>query len=114
MNEALKLGDGNPKKHGTWDYHGGCAPTSSRIGGWRGQDSFSVGIFQWASKSEAKKGTKRLAAVKRIKGRVSEPQEVRDTAVEVCQMLQERFGDRIVPNVKIKITRDEVFIEESS
>ena len=70
---SMKLGDGNPKPAGTWDYYGEGDPAHhpNGIPIWR---TFTVGVFQWVPKSGG--GTKKSKSIKRIKGYTEFPGEV--------------------------------------
>ena len=65
------------------DFDGACAP------GWLGtigQQTFSVGIFQWLPKANGK-GLKRSPVCYRVKGSVSNDHKVYKRAREVCRLL---------------------------
>ena len=82
VREAMsKLGDGQPKESGTWDYYGYADPDHSRSS-WQ---SFSVGVFQWIPKAGG--GTKRGTVRRRFTGFVSDPQSVYSKALEYIEFL---------------------------
>ncbi len=65
----------NPQAY-DWDFDGACAPTDrGSRSGWPGQETFSVGIFQWLPKSRGK-SLKRGKVIERIRGRVQEAEQV--------------------------------------
>lgn len=57
---------------GDWDYDGACCPNGVCD---FGQQTFSIGIFQWLPKSSGK-GIKRGKVIKRISGLSSHPEDV--------------------------------------
>lgn len=79
------MNDTNVKYDGMWDYSGSCAPDVSRFH----SHTFSVGVFQWVSKSRGN-GLKKTAVVKRFKGYSSNPNEVYTKAQEYCDKLNSR------------------------
>jgi hypothetical protein len=74
------LGDGVPKAAGTWDYYGSCDPLGRNMQTWGSMVTFSVGVFQWVTKSNPQY-TKKGKVVKRFSGRVSDPRYVYDLAM---------------------------------
>jgi len=82
---------------GLWDYDGSCAPTSFTKVPWN--RTFSVGIFQWVPRS-SKKEVKRGMTVKRITGRVSDPEAVYAKAEAYCQLQEARANAQleVAPN----------------
>ena len=69
---------------GKHDFDGSCDPT--KRGGWAGQETFSVGVFEWQQKS-SRKGLKRGKVKVRVVGLVSEPGRVYAKAREVADRL---------------------------
>jgi len=63
-----------------WDYDGEYDPAKKPP---YYSTTFSVGVFQWLPKA-SKKGLKKSAVVKRIRGLVSNPQDVYDRAQAEC------------------------------
>ena len=71
---------------GKYDYDGGCAPC---LGGtYKGQETFSIGIFRWLPKASGK-GLKRGKVVYRIRGKVSDAEKVYSRAQEICRSIDE-------------------------
>jgi hypothetical protein len=65
-----------------WDYEGAYDPNSKKIVPFQ-SETFSVGIFQWVPRV-SKKGLKKSAVVKRIRGRADKPENVYKRAQEEC------------------------------
>jgi len=66
------------------DYSGKCAPAVSNTEGiYRGQETFSVGIFQWRPKASGK-GLKKSVVKYRVRGRCSDAAEVYKHAECMC------------------------------
>ena len=70
---------------GKHDFDGSCDPTKRGVG-WAGQETFSVGVFEWQQKS-SRKGLKRGKVKVRVVGLVSEPGRVYAKAREVADRL---------------------------
>lgn len=68
---------------GKHDFDGSCDPTK-RGGGWSGQETFSVGVFEW---EPSKKGLTRGKVKVRVVGLVSEPGRVYAKAREIADRL---------------------------
>jgi len=66
------------------DYSGSCCPKNG-YGRLCGQNTFSVGIFQWLPKS--KDGLKKSAVKVRVYGYVSNPEPVYEMAYSICEAL---------------------------
>ena len=82
-----KLGDGQPKPQGTWDYYGSADPAHAAHGHLGMVQTFSVGIFQWWDKAMGT-GTKRLPSVRRFSGPISKPGEVYKKAISFIDKLE--------------------------
>ena len=74
------------KKAYKHDYSGSCVPGKH----YTGQQTFSVGIFQWLPKSSGK-GLKKSAVKFRIKGNVNNAENVYKRAKEFCKIMDEGF-----------------------
>lgn len=89
----LKLGDGQPKSAGTWDYYGACDPAHSRsnYAGYRDVafETFSVAVFQWVAK-DSRKGTKKGKTIKRFSGSVVFPQSVYADAIALIKQKEQQ------------------------
>ncbi len=72
-------------QEGTHSFDGKCDPAKCG-GAWSGQETFSVGIFQWAKKSSGA-GLKRGPVKVRIVGLVSDPESVYAKANEIAGKL---------------------------
>ena len=70
------------------DYSGSCSPGS--IANHISQHTFSVGIFQWIPRASLS-GLKKSAVKYRIRGNVSNPQEVYDKAEKKCDEFDKRW-----------------------
>jgi hypothetical protein len=68
-----------------WDYDGACSPGNE----YSGHNTFSVGIFQWIPKT--REGLKRSKVIYRIKGYVSNPDDVYEKAQKLVNMLNNKF-----------------------
>jgi len=77
------MASGTPGTHGI---DGACAPGS---GSWASQQTFSVGIFEWVPKAGGK-GTKRGKVKVRVKGSVSQQEQVLAKAREIAAQLDAR------------------------
>ena len=64
-----------------WDWGGECMPEANTSWGF---ETFSVGIFQWVPTKNGK-GLKRAKVVKRIRGRLCDPEPVYQQAREECE-----------------------------
>jgi len=71
-----------------YDYSGACSPRDA--GYTMSCKTFSVGIFQWVPTANGK-GLKKSAVVSRIKGSVSDPEDVYRRAEAKCQELQKAY-----------------------
>ena len=67
MTTEQKGGDGAAGTHG---FDGKCAPSARES--WSGQETFSLGIFEWVPKASGK-GVKRGPVKVRVRGSVSSP-----------------------------------------
>lgn len=77
----------NEAKAGTHGYSGSCAPAAGGAGSAaHSYATFSVGVFEWLRKSSGK-GIKKSPVKVRVKGPVSKPQVVYETAQRVCDEL---------------------------
>jgi len=66
----------NPQAY-DWDFDGACSPTGCcGLTGYPGQETFSVGIFQWIPRTGVRKGLKKGKVTERIRGRVQEAERV--------------------------------------
>lgn len=77
----MKLGDGKPKPHGTWDWFGSCDPQHHK--GAFAYETFSVGVFQWVRKSKGR-GTRKGAIIGRIVGSTANPESTYARANAEC------------------------------
>lgn len=71
-----------PEQAGRHAYFGSCAPGE---GGWSGQQSFSLGVFEWLPKSRG--GVKKSKIKVRVSGQVSDPEPVYERAKAICDDL---------------------------
>jgi len=69
----------NRKELNMHDFSGSCSPGSIMAP----QKTFSVGIFKWVSKANGK-GLKKSAVIHRVRGYVSDPEEVYKVAGNLC------------------------------
>jgi hypothetical protein len=69
------------KKPYEWDFDGACDPNKHPE--WSSASTFSVGCFQWIPRS-SKKGLKRGRVEHRVRGFVSNPEEVYARARAYC------------------------------
>lgn len=73
------------QKPGTHAFAGSCAPGAlNQLSG--GQETFSVGIFEWLPKANGK-GVKKGPVKVRLRGSMSDPDEVYSAARRVCEQL---------------------------
>lgn len=75
--------DDSKAYEGKWDFSGSCAPSENGSAVWAGQQTFSLGCFQWV-KRKSGKGFRPGKVRYRIKGHVSEPQIAYAKAREFC------------------------------
>lgn len=68
-----------------WDYDGACSPAAL---GHAGQETFSLGIFQWIPKANGG-GLKRGKVIRRIRGRCDNAAAVFDVAIALCKSMNE-------------------------
>ncbi len=76
----------NMNYEGMWDYDGAYDPNKPHA---FHSETFSVGVFQWVKRASGK-GLKRTAVVKRIRGSVSNPEEVYSEAQKCCDQLNHK------------------------
>lgn len=73
------------EKPGTHGFAGNCAPGAlNQLSG--PQETFSVGVFEWLPKSSGK-GVKKGPVKVRLRGSMSDPDEVYAAARSVCAQL---------------------------
>lgn len=70
---------------GMWDFDGSCAPAENdvNLGRWSGQETFTLGCFQWQAKSRGK-DLKKGKVFYRINGRTSDPKPAYERARAYC------------------------------
>lgn len=69
---------------GMWDFSGACAPAENgKDAAWANQQTFTLGCFQWESRSGGK-GFKKGRVSYRIKGTVDNPAEAYKKARDYC------------------------------
>jgi len=73
----------NPAKVGLYDFDGAYTPGNASM---FHRQTFSVGIFRWVPKASGK-GVKRSAVIKRIRGLMSNPEDVYRRAQAECDRL---------------------------
>ena len=71
---------------GMYDYDGACKPGGGGELVYGVQQTFSVGIFKWVKKANGR-GLKRSPVVKRIRGYMSDPDDVYLRAQVECDIL---------------------------
>lgn len=84
----LRLGDGQPKPAGAWDYYGSLDPAHSENTGYKGYSTFSVGVFRWVAKGSGN-GTKKSKTIKRFSGSVVFPQVVYSDAIALIKQKEQ-------------------------
>ncbi len=82
--EDFEMKDAKDAREGDWDFDGACAPpeTGSR-GKWSGQETFSLGCFQW-KRCALGQGLKKGKTTYRIKGRCDNPAPAYESARAFC------------------------------
>lgn len=70
---------------GMWDFDGSCAPAEDGSGHktWGGQETFTLGCFQWVKTARGNRLKKGKVSY-RIKGRVESPKEAYEAARVYC------------------------------
>ena len=75
--------DATEAYEGEWDFDGSCAPKEDSSGRSYGQETFTLGCFQWVKMARGKR-LKKGKVQYRVKGHVTEAAEAYRKAREYC------------------------------